>query len=44
MPAWIVKGVGGSTIRWAGVAMRFQEHEFKMKTLNGAIAGANVED
>ncbi|GEK48645.1 2-keto-gluconate dehydrogenase [Bisbaumannia pacifica] len=44
LPAWIVKGVGGSTIHWAGVAMRFQEHEFKMKTLNGAIPGANVED
>ncbi|MDD1780300.1 GMC family oxidoreductase [Enterovibrio sp. ZSDZ35] len=44
LPAWIVKGVGGSTMHWAGVAMRFQEHEFKMKTTNGDIPGANVLD
>lgn len=44
LPAWIVKGVGGATMHWAGVAMRFQEHEFKMKTTNGTIAGANVLD
>jgi choline dehydrogenase-like flavoprotein len=44
LPAWIVKGVGGSTIHWAGVSLRFQPHEFKMKTTNGNIPGANVED
>ncbi|MGF1863976.1 GMC family oxidoreductase [Enterovibrio norvegicus] len=44
LPAWIVKGVGGSTMHWAGVAMRFQEHEFKMKTTNGVVPGANVLD
>ena len=44
LPAWIVKGVGGATMHWAGVAMRFQEHEFKMKTTNGTIPGANVLD
>ncbi|GAA6210607.1 GMC family oxidoreductase [Hyphomicrobiales bacterium 4NK60-0047b] len=44
LPAWIVKGVGGSTVHWAGVSLRFQEHEFKMKTTNGAVAGANVLD
>ncbi|WP_022951770.1 GMC family oxidoreductase [Leucothrix mucor] len=44
LPAWIVKGVGGSTVHWAGVALRFQEHEFKMRTTNGDIAGANVLD
>ncbi len=44
LPAWIVKGVGGATVHWAGVAMRFQEHEFKMKTTNGTVAGANVLD
>lgn len=44
LPAWIVKGVGGATMHWAGVAMRFQEHEFKMKTANGTIPGANVLD
>ncbi|MET3794083.1 GMC family oxidoreductase [Aquamicrobium terrae] len=44
LPAWIVKGVGGSTVHWAGVALRLQEHEFKMKTTNGDIAGANMAD
>ena len=44
LPAWIVKGLGGSTVHWAGVSLRMQEHEFKMKTTNGAIAGANVID
>lgn len=44
LPTWLVKGVGGSTVHWAGVALRFQEHEFKMHTLNGDIAGANVLD
>lgn len=44
LPAWIVKGVGGATMHWAGVAMRFQEHEFKMKTTNGTVPGANVLD
>jgi choline dehydrogenase-like flavoprotein len=44
LPAWIVKGVGGSTIHWAGVALRLKEHEFKTRTLNGEIKGANVLD
>lgn len=44
LPAWIVKGVGGSTVHWAGVALRYKEHEFKTHTLNGDIPGANVLD
>ena len=44
LPAWIVKGYGGSTIHWAGVSLRFQEHEFRMRTLNGEIPGASVAD
>ncbi|MFY0675813.1 MAG: GMC family oxidoreductase [Neptuniibacter sp.] len=44
LPAWIVKGVGGATMHWAGVAMRFQEHEFKMKTVAGTVPGANMLD
>ncbi|MBY4675020.1 GMC family oxidoreductase [Marinobacterium arenosum] len=44
LPAWIVKGVGGATMHWAGVAMRFQQHEFKMKSTNGVVPGANVLD
>jgi len=44
LPAWIVKAVGGSTIHWAGASLRFQEHEFKTKTVYGNIAGANLLD
>ena len=44
LPAWIVKGVGGSTVHWAGASLRFQEHEFKVRTHYGDIAGANLLD
>ena len=44
LPAWIVKSVGGSTLHWAGASLRFQEHEFKVKTEYGDIAGANLLD
>ena len=44
LPAWIVKAVGGSTIHWAGASLRFQEHEFKVMTIYGEIAGANLLD
>jgi len=43
-PAWIVKAVGGSTIHWAGASLRFQEHEWKVKTHYGNIPGANLMD
>ena len=44
LPAWIVKGVGGSTVHWAGASLRFQEHEFKVRSTYGEIAGANLLD
>jgi len=44
LPAWIVKGLGGSTVHWAGVSLRYQPHEFKMKSTTGGIPGANVAD
>ena len=44
LPAWIVKAVGGSTVHWAGASLRFQEHEFKVRTTYGNIAGANLLD
>ncbi|MAJ24518.1 MAG: 2-keto-gluconate dehydrogenase [Rickettsiales bacterium] len=44
LPSWIVKSVGGSTLHWAGASLRFQEHEFKVKTEYGDIAGANLLD
>ncbi len=44
LPAWIVKSVGGSTVHWAGASLRFQEHEFKVRTTYGEMAGANLLD
>ena len=44
LPAWICKTVGGSTTHWAGASLRFQEHEFRVKTEYGDIDGANLLD
>lgn len=44
LPAWIVKAVGGSTTHWAGASLRFQEHEFKTRSVYGDIKGANLLD
>ena len=44
LPSWTCKLVGGTTVHWGAVALRFQEHEFKTRTRYGAIAGANLMD
>ncbi len=44
LPAWICKTVGGSTTHWAGASLRFQEHEFRARTVYGDIAGASLMD
>ena len=44
LPAWICKTVGGTTTHWAGASLRFQEHEFRTRTVYGEIAGANLMD
>ena len=44
LPAWIVKGVGGSTVHWSGVALRFRPHDFQTRTIYGEVPGANVLD
>jgi len=44
LPSWTCKLVGGTTIHWGGVALRFQEHEFKTRTRYGALTGANLLD
>jgi choline dehydrogenase-like flavoprotein len=44
LPAWIVKAVGGTTTHWAGASLRFQEHEFNVKSTYGNIPGANLLD
>ena len=42
LPAWIVKAVGGSTIHWAGASLRFDEHEFKVKSTYSGVTGDNL--
>ena len=44
LPAWIVKSVGGSTVHWAGASLRFDEHEFKVRSTYGNVPGANLLD
>src|SRR5690242_10639378 len=44
LPAWTCKTVGGTTTHWAGASLRLQEHEFRTKTVYGAVAGANLLD
>ena len=44
LPLWVCKTVGGTTVHWAGAALRFQEHEFKTRTIYGEIQGANLLD
>jgi choline dehydrogenase-like flavoprotein len=44
LPCWTCKTVGGTTTHWAGASLRFQQHEFSVKSAYGAIAGANLLD
>jgi len=44
LPLWVCKTVGGTSVHWAGAALRFQEHEFKARTTYGEIQGANLLD
>ncbi len=44
LPSWICKTVGGTTVHWAGASLRFQPHEFAVRTAYGDIAGANLLD
>jgi choline dehydrogenase-like flavoprotein len=44
LPAWICKTVGGTTTHWAGASLRIQEHEFRARTIYGALDGANLLD
>jgi len=44
LPLWVCKTVGGTTVHWAGAALRFQEHEFKTRTIYGEVQGANLLD
>jgi len=44
LPAWICKTVGGTTTHWAGASLRFQAHEFLVRTVYGNVQGANLQD
>ena len=44
LPLWVCKTVGGTTMHWAGAALRFQEHEFRTRTTYGEIQNANLLD
>lgn len=44
LPARICKTVGGSTMHWAGVALRLQPHEWRARSTYGEIAGASLID
>jgi choline dehydrogenase-like flavoprotein len=43
-PTWVCKGVGGSTLHWAGMCPRFQDYEFKTLSTYGGVPGANLLD
>ena len=43
-PTWVCKGVGGSTLHWAGLAIRFLDFELKARSVYGDVAGANLAD
>jgi len=44
LPLWVCKTVGGTTVHWAGASLRFQDHEFRVRTVYGEIPGANLLD
>jgi len=44
LPLWVCKTVGGTTVHWAGASLRFQEHEFRARTMYGNMPGANLFD
>ena len=37
LPLWVCKTVGGTTVHWAGASLRFQDHEFRTRTVYGDI-------
>ncbi|MGI8865486.1 MAG: GMC family oxidoreductase, partial [Rubrobacteraceae bacterium] len=43
-PAWVCKVVGGTPVHWAGCCPRFQEYEFKTRSVYGEIPGATLLD
>ena len=38
------QGVGGGSLVWTAVSLRFMAHDFRMRSLFGPLAGANLAD
>ena len=43
-PVWTCKTVGGTTMHWTAVSLRFQEHEFRPRTTYGNIEDTSLVD
>lgn len=43
-PVWLCKTVGGTTVRWSGIAPRIQAHEFKPRTTYGLLDDTTLID
>jgi hypothetical protein len=41
LPLWVCKTAGGTTVHWAGAALRFQGHEFRTRTVYGDMRSAS---
>jgi choline dehydrogenase-like flavoprotein len=42
LATWICKTVGGTTVHWAGAALRFQPHEFRCREEYSTVDGASL--
>ena len=43
-PLWVCKTVGGTTMRWSGIAPRFLPHEFEARSTYGALDNTSLID
>lgn len=43
-PTWLCKTVGGTTMRWSAVSLRFKDYEMKPLTTYGKVEGASLID
>lgn len=43
-PAWLCQIVGGTTVHWTGMALRFQDHEFRCRSVYGDVPDAYLVD
>lgn len=43
-PVWHSKALGGTSMEWMGVCLRFRDHEFRPRETYGDVAGADLID